>query len=107
MIHYNVGFSYKDGVVETDELAKAKKFLADLKARNLIHDYRLLRSRAEADQLKLARFQAAIMISPDQFQTPFDEVARAGIHSGLHGLMIEHVDTFLVEVFDELTTQAL
>lgn len=51
MIHYNVSFSYKDGVVESDELAKANQFL--------------------------------------------------------DGLMIEHVDTFIVEVFDELTPQAL
>ena len=107
MIHYNVWFSYKNGVVEPDELAKVNQFLADLKGRALIHDYRLLRSRAETDQMKLARFQAVIIISPDQFQTPFDEVARAGIRSSLHGLMIEHVDTFIVEVFDDLTTQAL
>jgi len=106
MIHYNVWFSFKDAANELDELAKVNQFLGDLKARCLIRDYTLLKNRAEPDQTKLARFHAAIVIDAADFHAPFEHVAQAGVHAGKHGLMIENVDTFIVEVFDELTTQA-
>ena len=35
----------------------------------------------------------------EQFGMPFEEVRRDGIREGLHGLMIEHVEQFKVEVF--------
>ncbi len=36
-----------------------------------------------------------------QFGLPFAEVGEIGIHSGRHGAMIENVDEFMVEVFED------
>ena len=102
MIHYNVWFSFKDTVADqARELRKMRDFLGDLKARALIRDYTLLRNRS--DTTKLAKYHAVISFDDEaQFGRPFQEVAAAGIRTGLHGLMIEHVDTFIVEIFDEI-----
>lgn len=102
MIHYNVWFSFKDTVADPDaELRKMRDFLGDLKARAQIHDYTLLRNRSAAT--KLATYHAIIAFKDEtQFVRPFEDVAKAGIHTGLHGLMIENVDTFIVEIFDEI-----
>ena len=102
MIHYNVWFSFKDGTDESVELAKVNGFLGDLKARHLLHDYTLLRHRAGAGTTRLARFQASIRLADDQFQSPFQHVVTTGVHSGAHGIMIENIDTFIVEIFEEL-----
>jgi hypothetical protein len=103
MIHYNVWFSFKEGVVESDELAKVARFLDDLKTKDLLHDYALLRHRAGSLTTRLARFHAAIRLADDGFLAPFQHVTSAGIHTGHHGAMIENVDAFIVEIFDELT----
>jgi hypothetical protein len=51
----------------------------------------------------LAPFHAQIVFADqDQFGRPFQEVAAAGMRTGAHGLMIENVDTFIVEIFEEL-----
>jgi hypothetical protein len=102
MIHYNVWFSFKAGAAEEDELRKMTHFLGDLKSRTLIHDYKLLRNRSV--ETKLAPFHAMIsFLDDDQFGRPFNEVSNTGVHSGPHGLMIENVDIFIVEIFEELT----
>jgi hypothetical protein len=102
MIHYNVWFSFKDTIAHPElELRRMRDFLGDLKARSLISKYTLLRSRS--DTTRLATYHAVISFEDEaQFGKPFKEVAAAGIHTGLHGLMIEHVDTFIVEIFEEI-----
>lgn len=102
MIHYNVWFSFKNTVGDEEgELGKLRNFLGDLKSRALIRDYTLLRNRS--DDTKLAKYHAIISFEDDsQFARPFQEVAAAGIHTGLHGLMIANVDTFIVEIFEEI-----
>jgi hypothetical protein len=103
MIHYNVWFSFKEGTVEPDGLNLVGAFLLDLKQRGLIHDLKLLRNRADTGDTRLARFHALIaFIDQDQFGTPFQEVQAIGVHAGAHGFMIENVDPFIVEVFEEL-----
>ena len=62
MIHYNVWFSFKDGVVKEDD-----------------------------EPRKMA-----------QLSRPFKEVSATGVHAGRHGLMIQNVDIFIVEIFEEL-----
>jgi hypothetical protein len=48
-------------------------------------------------------YQVIITFDDDtQFGLPFAEVQRIGIRSGKHGAMIEHVDEFVVEVFEEI-----
>jgi hypothetical protein len=103
MIHYNVWFSFKEGTAEPEGLARVGDFLLDLKQRDLIQDFTLLRNRAETGRTTLARCHALIsFIDQNQFGPPFQEVGTMGIHAGKHGFMIENVDTFIVEVFEEL-----
>jgi hypothetical protein len=45
MIHYNVWFSFKDGAAEADQLLRVRSFLDDLKSRDQIHDFHLLKNR--------------------------------------------------------------
>src|SRR4051794_28137686 len=102
MIHYNVWFSLKNGADERGELIRITGFLADLKDRSLIHDFKLLRNRS-ADT-NMPPFQASILfVDNEQFASPFHEVAQAGgAHCGRHGSMIANVDTFSAETFEEL-----
>ena len=103
MIQYNVWFSLKKGLDETIELTKIKSFFEDLKNRNLISGYRLLRNRGTAGRTRLPPYQVIAEFSDNhQFGEPFAEVERIGIHAGRHGAMIENVDEFVVEVFEQL-----
>ena len=106
MIHYTVAFTFGDGVVESDELARITTFLADLQSRGAIAGFRLLRSRAALPDTP-RRFKADITFVDDtQFGAPFAEVSAIGVHKGLHGLMIERVSEMSVEVFEEITEAA-
>lgn len=104
MIHYNVWFSFKNDVCDEDRLQRVRLFLGDLKSRGQIHDFRLLKNRAAPGKGRLAQFHALIVFQDNvQFGQPFAEVAAMGIHAGKHGLMIENVSDFVVEVFEELS----
>jgi hypothetical protein len=102
MIFYNVRFSFKAGSDETAEMRKVRSFLDDLKSRSKLHGYRLMKNRAPhaladgCDYQLMAEFSDA-----GQFSLPFAEVEDIGVHAGRHGAMIENVDYFAVEVFDE------
>jgi len=103
MILYNVWFSFKAGSDEAVEIEKIKMFLNDLQDRAMIHEYRLLKNRAQAGKSKLPPYQMIAEFSDEnQFGLPFAEVKRIGIHSGRHGSMIENVDEFVVELFEDL-----
>lgn len=103
MIHYNVWFSFKDSTSESDGLARVRDFLGDLHQRGRIDTFTLLRSRAKPGQTRLAPLHALIVFADQgQFTAAFADVEATGVHDGLHGAMIEHVDTFIVEVFDEI-----
>ncbi|HKY22834.1 MAG TPA: DUF6614 family protein [Vicinamibacterales bacterium] len=102
MIHYNVWFSFKPGTVESDALAKVHECLGDLKARQLLQDYTLFRHRTDLGPVTRAPFHAVIALTAEQFPLPFQHVIQTGVHSGRHGQMIENVDTFIVEVFEDL-----
>ncbi len=108
MIHDNVRFSFKDNVSTEDQLQRVHAFLADLKSREKIHDFRLLKRRGASEQPTPAEFQALIVFKDnDQFAAPFAEVSAIGVHAGKHGFMIENVNTFVVEVFEELPETAI
>ena len=47
-------------------------------------------------------FQATILIGDKHTKSPFEHVSEIGIRKGLHGMMIENVNTFKVEIFDIL-----
>jgi hypothetical protein len=103
MIHYNVWFSFKPGVDQTAQLSRCRACLDDFKGRKLIHSYSLLENRGKPGKSELPQLQAIIEFQDyEQFGKPFAEVNRIGIHSGLHGLMIEDVEQFKVEVFEHI-----
>jgi hypothetical protein len=101
MIHYNVWFALKDDANEVEELRNICSFLAALKHRSLIHDFKLLKGRAS--QTTLPPFQVMILFVDDaQFGRPFADVAAIGAHAGEHGSMIANVKTFMADTFEEL-----
>jgi hypothetical protein len=103
MILYNVWFSFKAGSDDAAELAKVRTFLDDLQSRSIVHGYRLMKNRATRDKSKLAPYQLmAEFADNEKFGLSFADVQKIGIHSGRHGAMIENVDEFMVEVFDDL-----
>ena len=103
MILYNVWFSFKSGSDEIAEIEKAHTFLDDLKSRANLHGYRLMKNRAAREKSKLASYQLmAEFADGAQFGLPFAEVGQIGIHSGRRGAMIENVDEFIVEVFEDI-----
>jgi hypothetical protein len=103
MIFYNVWFSFKSHSDETAEIEKVKMFLESLKAASKIHGYRLLKNYDKLAKSKLPRYQVAVeFLNDDQFSLPFKDVLAIGIHAGPHGSMIENVDAFVVEVFEDL-----
>jgi hypothetical protein len=103
MIHYTVSFAFREGTPEGEHLGRVRSFLADLKSRGQIHDYRLLRNRQLPPKTRLPLFQADIVIADDaSFGLPFSEVEEIGVHSGRHGWMIEDVTDMSVEVFDDV-----
>jgi hypothetical protein len=103
MILYHVWFSFKPGSDEVAEIEKVRQFLTDLKSRIKLHDFRLTRNRGTPDKTKLCPYQiTAEFADGAQFGLPFAEVTKIGIHSGPHGAMIENVDQFMVEVFEDI-----
>jgi hypothetical protein len=103
VIHYNVWFSFKDGISEPDGLGRVRRFLGDLQRRGQIAEFRLMRNTREGDKTNLGPLQAQIsFVDSAQFGAPFAEVAATGVHAGQHGFMIEHVNMLGVEVFEDL-----
>ena len=103
MIFYNVWFSFKEDLDESEEIQKLHHFLADFKRRSMIHEYRLMKNRVSKQKSTLLKYHVVIEFGDDsQFEPPFAEIAQIGIHSGLHGAMIENVSDFLVEVFEDI-----
>jgi len=103
VILYNVWFSFKSGSDEIAEIAKTRHFLNDLKSRQKLHGYRLMKNRTQPEKTKLPPYQLmAEFADSDQFAQPFAEVGKIGLHSGKHGAMIENVEEFKVEVFEDL-----
>jgi hypothetical protein len=104
LIHYNVWFSLKSDIDEKVGLAAVRAFLQTLKDNQQITSFQLLRNRAAGASTRLAPFHALITFANgDQFGLPFGAVAAdGGPHAGAHGHMIEGVDVFIVEVFDEI-----
>jgi hypothetical protein len=103
MIHYNVWFSFQPTVDEAVQLNRVRSLLEDFRSRQMISGYTLLENRAETGKTKMPKFQVIIEFRNDeQFALPFDEVRQLGIHLGSHGAMIEHVDEFVVEVFQQI-----
>jgi hypothetical protein len=95
VIHYNVTFSFKDGVADEHALQRVAAFLRGLRERALIHEFDIRRSD-DGQHFANIRF-----LNREQFNRPFKEVADIGIHAGAHGFMIENVAQFTVATIEE------
>lgn len=95
MIHYNVTFSFKEGVAYEHGLRGVAAFLADLQGRALIHGFDITPN--DNGQ----HFVGIHFINREQFSRPFQEVAEIGIHAGAHGFMIENVCQFSVGIVED------
>jgi uncharacterized protein DUF6614 len=103
VIHYNVWFSFKPGSDREVQLSRCRACLDDFKTRGMIKGYSLLENRGKQEETTLPQLQAIIEFQDyEQFGAPFAEVRDGGIHEGLHGLMIEQVEQFKVEVFEHI-----
>ena len=105
MLHYNVWFSFKDGVDEQHGLTVVAEFLRELCASDEIATFRLLRNTSGAPRSKLPKFQALVEY-PDAAALGRSMKAQhtRGIHAGAHGKVVEIVSDFRVEVFTVIDT---
>ena len=95
MIHYNVTFSFKDGVAHEHALQRVAAFLRDLQERALIHEFEITQGD---DGQHVARIR---FLNREQFNRPFKEVTDIGIHAGAHGFMIQNVAQFTVATVED------
>jgi hypothetical protein len=103
MIHYSVWFSFADDVNVDVELQKVRECLDELRRQKQCAGYRLLRKRQGLSNNLLPELQAILEFIDDaQFAIPFQEVRDCGVHSGLHGRMIENVSQMVVETFEDI-----
>jgi hypothetical protein len=100
MIHYNVWFTFKDGVEERDGLAILEDFLSELCLIGEVSAYRLLKNTSEASRTKLPKFHAIIEFSDEAaLSRAMKNQNLRGIHQSKHGKVIEIVSDFRVEIF--------
>lgn len=99
MIHYNVWFSFKDGVDEEAGIAVVRRFLREVSLLGESGSFQLLRNNSQRGS-KMPRFQAVVAFADD------DALSRAmqnqherGIHAGSHGKVMDVVSEFRVEIF--------
>ena len=103
MIQYNVWFSFKSEADVPEELVKVRRCLDHYLSAGFMRGYRLLRNRGDLTNGRLLPYQVTLeFVDEEQFKRPFDDVRRCGVHAGLHGLMIDHVDEVIVETFEDL-----
>jgi hypothetical protein len=103
MVHYNIWFDFRSGVEEVDGLGIIKTFLSELYDAGSIAGFQLLKNSGDAARTKMLRFQALIEFRDDaQFSAAFSAQAARGIHTGLHGRVMNLVADFRIEVFKQL-----
>ena len=105
MIHYNVWFSFRGNVSETEGLAVIRAFLSELQVARGIAGFQLLKNSGDAGKTKMLPYQALIEFRDDaQFAAAFSTQATRGIHAGLHGQVMSLISDFQIEVFRRLFT---
>lgn len=96
---YSVQFVYKPDSIESVEIQKAVSFFDDLKNRDLITRYQILKNQnTERAYTTLLYFETNNILNKAMKQ-----IATIGIRSGLHGAMIENVSEFSVAFYDEVS----
>jgi hypothetical protein len=107
MIHYNIWFDLRADVEEADGLAIIQSFLSQLYDAGAIGGFQLLRNAGEPSRTKMLRFQALIEFRDDaQFSMAFSAQAARGIHTGLHGRVMDSVSDFRIEIFRQIAVSS-
>jgi hypothetical protein len=105
MIHYHVWFDLKPHIAEGDGLATVERFLGRLTADDEVATFRLLRNKGGPPRSKVGRYHALIEFADDaQLTEAMRRQAARGIHSGLHGAVMDVVASFHVEIFETIQT---
>ena len=104
MIHYNVWFSLKPAIEESQGLQLVRDFLSQLSEAGEASAFTLLRNSGSPPRSKLPRYQAHVVFrSPEALSEAMTLQAQRGIHQGAHGRVIDAVSEFHVEVFSEIS----
>lgn len=103
MLHYHVWFNLKPEVSERDGLAVVTQFLHQLCAADEAISFELLTNQGGPPRSKLPQYHALVRFTDKtQLGTAMKNQTTRGIHTGLHGAVIEVVTDFHVEVFARL-----
>lgn len=103
MIHYHVWFNLKPQVPESEGLSTVRHFLIELCASDEAATFQLLRNQGKAPRSKLPHYHALIQFTDEtQLASAMKKQAADGIHTGLHGEVINAVTNFHVEIFSQL-----
>ncbi len=103
MIQYHVWFDVRPDVDEQRCLKVVSGFLTALCGTQEADSFRLLRNKGRPPRSRLSQFHALIEFRDDtQLGDSMRRQAQRGIHSGLHGEVIEVVSNFHVEIFETL-----
>ena len=93
MIHYNVWFSFRSNVEETEGLAVIHAFLGELHLAGDVAGFQLLKNSGDAAKTKMLPFQALIEFRDEvQFSAAFSAQAARGIHTGLQGALFRWLE---------------
>lgn len=107
MIHYHVWFNLKPGVSDKEGLPTVERFLTHLCADREASSFKLLRNNGEAPRSKLPHYHALIEFSDQaQLNEAMKSQAQRGIHTGLHGEIVDVVTDFHVEIFTQISSTA-
>ncbi len=103
MIHYHVWFNLKPEVRESEGLATLARFLEKLCATDEAAKFQLLANKGGPPRSKLPRYHALVQfLDETQLADAMKQQAARGVHSGLHGDVIDVVTDFHVEIFSLL-----
>jgi len=107
VFHYHVWFNLKPGLDFEEGISVVRSFLSSLQETNQIAGFELLRNTAASPKTKLLPFHALIVFADAaQFSKAFGTVRAAGIHEGLHGMVLRSVSDFQIEVFESIESSA-
>lgn len=102
MIHYHVWFNLKPGVPEPSGLQIVSRFLSELAGTGEATSFQLLKNTGKPPKSKLAAYHALVEFADfAALGAAMKKQTERGIHSGSHGMMVEVVCDFHVEVFEE------
>jgi hypothetical protein len=100
MIHYNVWFTFKEGIDEREGLGIIDDFLTELRVLGEVATFRLLRNNSDGSRTKLPKFHAIIEFQDDEaLSRAMKNQETRGVHQGKHGEILEVVSEFRVEIF--------